>query len=49
MPSEFYEEMDKLFKELRIEVEDTDEKQRIIDAENFVATFTPDKEVVTIV
>lgn len=43
MPEIFYNEMDKLFKELKIEVEDTDDKSKIKKANNFIATFTPEK------
>lgn len=42
MPDIFYDEMDELFRNLSIEVEDTNDKATIIDAENFVATFTPE-------
>lgn len=44
MPEQFYKEMDKLFLELSINVEDTDDKQKIKEANNFIATFTPQKE-----
>ena len=48
MPEVFYKEMDKMFKELNIELEDTDDKIKIKEAENFIATFTPQREKVII-
>lgn len=48
MPELFYEKMDEMFKELKIELEDTDDKEKIKEAENFVATFTPQKEPIVI-
>lgn len=48
MPELFYEKMDEMFKELKIELEDTDDKEKIKEAENFVATFTPQKEPIII-
>lgn len=48
MPELFYEEMDKMFEELNIELEDTDDKEKIKEAQNFVATFTPQKEPIII-
>lgn len=48
MPELFYEKMDKMFEELKIELEDTDDKKKIKEAQNFVATFTPQKEPIII-
>lgn len=48
MPDIFYKEMDKMFKELKIELEDTDDKKKIKEADNFIATFTPQKEPIII-
>lgn len=48
MPELFYEKMDEMFKELKIELEDTDDKEKIKEAENFVASFTPQKEPIII-
>lgn len=48
MPEAFYEKMDKMYEELKIKVEDTDDKTKIKEADNFVATFTPQKEPVVI-
>lgn len=48
MPELFYEKMDKMFKELEIELEDTDDKNKIREADNFIATFTPQKEPIII-
>lgn len=48
MPELFYEKMDEMFKELKIELEDTDDKEKIKEAENFVASFTPQKEPIVI-
>ncbi|MDE5978230.1 MAG: hypothetical protein K2G70_07215 [Turicibacter sp.] len=48
MPELFYEKMDEMFKELKIEVEDTDDKNKIKEADNFIATFTPQKEPIVI-
>ncbi len=48
MPELFYEKMDEMFKELKIEVEDTDDKNKIKEADNFIATFTPQKEPIII-
>lgn len=44
-----YEEMDKMFEELGIELEDTDDKERAKDAGNFIATFTPEEKPIVIV
>lgn len=49
MPEVFYEEMDKMFEELGIELEDTDDKERAKDAGNFIATFTPEEKPIVIV
>ena len=48
MPDVFYEEMDKMFEELKIQVKDTDNKQIIKNANNFIATFTPQKKPINI-
>ena len=48
MPDMFYEKMDKMFEELQIQVEDTDNKKEIKEANNFIATFTPQKEPIII-
>lgn len=48
MPDIYYEELDKMFKELKIELEDTDDKKKIKEADNFIATFTPQKEPIII-
>lgn len=48
MPDVFYEEMDKMFKDLGIELEATDDKDKIKQAENFIATFTPDSKPIVI-
>ena len=48
MPEIFYKEMDKMFEELGIQLEDTDDKEKIKQADNFVATFTPDVEPIVI-
>lgn len=48
MPELFYEKMDKMFEELEIELEDTDDKEKIKEADNFIATFTPQKEPIII-
>ena len=42
MPEVFYQEMDKMFEELGISFEDTNDKEKIKESEDFVATFTPD-------
>lgn len=42
MPDIFYEEMDKMFKELGIQLETTDDTDEIKHAESFIAVFTPD-------
>ena len=46
LPEKFYEEMDKMFDELGIELEDTDDKEKIINANNFIATFTPSEPII---
>jgi len=48
MPEQFYKELEKMFIELSIDVEDTDDKQKIKQANNFIATFTPQKEPICI-
>lgn len=48
MPELFYERMDEMFEELKIQLEDTDDKEKIKEAENFVATFTPQKEPIVV-
>lgn len=48
MPELFYERMEAMFKELEIELEDTDDKEKIKEADNFIATFTPQKEPIKI-
>lgn len=46
MPEIFYEKMDKMFEELGIELEDTSDKEKIRNAGNFIATFSPSEEIV---
>lgn len=46
IPEKFYNEMDKMFKELNIEVEDTNDKDKIRKSKNFIATFTPSKPII---
>ncbi len=48
MPEVFYHEMDKMFEELGIIFEDTNDKEKIKEAEDFVATFTPDTKPIII-
>lgn len=48
MPDIYYEELDKMFKELKIELEDTNDKKKIKEADSFIATFTPQKEPIII-
>lgn len=48
MPEVFYKEMDKMFEELGIELEDTNDKEVIKQAGNFLAIFTPDKKPIVI-
>lgn len=48
MSESFYERMDELFKELNIELEDTDDKKKIKDADNFISTFTPQRNPLVI-
>ena len=48
MPEIFYKEMDKMFEELGIELEDTDDKEKMKQADNFVVTFTPDTDPIII-
>lgn len=48
MPDMYYERLDKMFKELKIELEDTDDKKKIKEADNFIATFTPQKTPIKI-
>lgn len=48
MPEIFYEEMDKMFDELGIELEDTDDKEKIMQSGNFIATFPPDVKPIII-
>lgn len=48
MPDIYYERLDKMFKELKIELEDTDDKKKIKEADNFIATFTPQKKPIKI-
>lgn len=48
MPDIYYERLDKMFKELDIELEDTDDKKKIKEADNFIATFTPQTEPIVI-
>ena len=42
MPELFFQEMDKMFKELHIDLEDTDDKEKIKQSSNFITTFSPD-------
>lgn len=46
LPEKFYEEMDKMFEELGIELEDTDDKEKIRNADNFIATFIPSDPII---
>lgn len=46
LPEKFYEEMDKMFDELGIELKDTNDKEEIINAEMFIATFSPSDPIV---
>lgn len=46
MPEIFYEKMNKMFEELGIELEDTNDKEKIRNANNFIATFTPSEEII---
>ena len=46
LPEKFYREMDKMFEELNIKIEDTDDKKKIKEADNFIATFTPSQPIV---
>lgn len=46
MPEKFYVQMDKMFEELGIKLKDTNDKEEIKSAENFIATFTPSNQVV---
>lgn len=48
MPEKFYDEMDKMFDELGIQLEDTDDKEEMMDAGNFVVVFTPEDKKVNI-
>lgn len=48
MPDIYYERLDKMFKDLKIELEDTDDKKKIKEADNFIATFTPQKTPIKI-
>lgn len=48
MPEVFYEEMDKMFEELGIELEDTNDKEKMKEADNFVVTFTPEIDPIII-
>ena len=46
IPEIFYEKMDEMFKELGIELEDTNDKEKIRNADNFIATFTPSEKII---
>ena len=46
IPEKFYEEMNKMFEELGIELEDTDDKEKIRNADSFIATFTPSDPII---
>lgn len=46
MPERFYKEMDKMFMELGIELEDTNDKGRIKESKNFIATFSPSEPII---
>lgn len=46
IPEKFYEEMDKMFEELIIEIEDTNDKDKIRKSKNFIATFTPSEPII---
>lgn len=48
MPEIFYEKMDKMFEDLGIVLEDTNDKEKMKQADNFVVTFTPDTEPIII-
>lgn len=46
LPEKFYKEMDKMFDELNIKLEDTDDKEKIKKADNFISTFTPSQPII---
>lgn len=46
LPESFYKEMDEMFKELEIDLEDTDDKKKIKGANNFIATFSPSEPII---
>ena len=48
MPEIFYEKTDKMFEDLGIVLEDTNDKEKMKQADNFVVTFTPDTEPIII-
>ena len=48
MPDVFYVKMDEMFIDLGIELEDTNDKEKIRQSGNFIATFTPDSEPIII-
>ena len=45
LSEKFYKEMDKMFEDLGIELKDTDDKEEIMNAEMFIATFTPSEPI----
>lgn len=49
MPEVFYKEMDKMFEDLGIVLEDTNDKEKMKQADNFIVTFTPDEKPTVIV
>lgn len=46
IPEKFYKEMDKMFEELGIELENTDDKEKIMNADMFISIFTPSEPIV---
>lgn len=46
LPEKFYNEMDKMFAELELNFVDTDDKEIIKEANNFIATFTPSDPII---
>lgn len=48
MPEIFYDKMDRIFKDLGVELEDTNDKEKIINSGNFITTFSPDNHPIKI-
>lgn len=46
IPEKFYQEMDKMFEELGIDLEDTDDTEKIKNSDNFITTFTPSDPII---